>query len=450
MKQDLAAVLAEIRKGSAPSFLLLYGDDYQVRAACKSILDLLVPSESQIFNLERFDGSSVPWGQIEAALMTPPFFAGTKAVFVESAPYFFSRESKGGLGEKVLALWGEGRKDDAAGLFLDLLIFEGWTQEQWDGHEAPLSEAALAELFGSEYKEAREEAQGLATYCRARGLDFARRGKGEGHGLAELLERGLPSGVVLLLAASHVDRRIRLYRTFEDRGTVLDLALKREKGGSISREALGEFLERSLRDNGKRIDGQAREMILLRASGELWGIHHELEKLFLYVGEQAWIRAKDVEEVFVDQGEAWIFDFTRAVMEKQLLRALDLMASLLSQGDHPLKLLGTIASEVRKLLSARCLIEGEMRTQWKKGMSFNQFKASVLGQGSPLISQNPYGDYMTFQRAEGFTTASLLSYLDRIYEADVQLKRTGASPRMVMERLVLEMCQREGKMRNAN
>ncbi len=446
MKHDLATVLAEIRKGKPPSFVLLFGDDYQVHSACKAILDLLVPTERQIFNLERFDGGSVPWDQIEAALMTPPFFAGTKAVFIEDAPYFFSRESKGDLSEKVLQLWGEGKKDEAARLFFDLLILEGWTQEKWERLEEPFSDASVAELFGSDRKEAREEVLALAAFCRARGMDFGRRGKGEGHRLTELLEQGIPSGVVLLLAASHVDRRIRLYRSFQDKGIVLDLALKRDRSGRISPEVVREFLDQSLKEGGKKIEAQAREMILLRAGGELWGIRQELEKLFLYAGEEPWIRARDVEQVFVDQGEAWIFDLTRAIAERDSLRALGLLARLLSQGDHPLKLLGAIASEVRRLLAARCWIEGELRVQWKKGMTFAQFQTSVLRQGSPLLGQNPYGDYMTFQRAEGFTTSGLISYLERIYEADIQLKTTGTSHRLVMERLVLEMCQREGRI----
>ena len=64
--------------------------------------------------------------------MTPPFFPGKKLLWVENAPYFFSRDQKGELGERILELWREGKTDSAAKLLIDLLVVEGWTQEQSD------------------------------------------------------------------------------------------------------------------------------------------------------------------------------------------------------------------------------------------------------------------------------------------------------------------------------
>jgi DNA polymerase III delta subunit len=64
----------------------------------KKILDLIVPEDQRGFNFERFDGRNATWDQIEASLMTPPFFPGKKLLWVENAPYFFSREQKGELG----------------------------------------------------------------------------------------------------------------------------------------------------------------------------------------------------------------------------------------------------------------------------------------------------------------------------------------------------------------
>jgi DNA polymerase III delta subunit len=48
---------------------------------------------------------------------------------------------------------------------------------------------------------------------------------------------------------------------------------------------------------------------------------------------------------------------------------------------------------------------------------------------------------MRFQSAENFTTQELVRYLNLIYKTDIRLKSTGIPPRMVMERLILEMCQ---------
>lgn len=443
MKRDLKAVLAEVRKGNPPSLLLIHGDDFQVHAATKTILDSLVPEENRAFNLERFDGQSTPWVEIEASLRTPPFFSGKKTVWVENAPYFLAREHRGELGERVLQLWREGKKEEAARLFLDLLSLEGWSQQDWAKVQGGMSPSQVTELLGAEGKEVGEELEALLEFCRSRGIDLRHRRVGDGQNVLEVLEQGVPPWDVLLLTASHVDRRTGLYRRFEEKGTVLDLSLERQKSGRIGRETIAEFLDLRLRESGKRIEGEAREMILMRAGDELWALHQELEKLLLYIGEEPWIKLRHVEEVFLDQGEAWVFDLTEAVARRDTLRALGCLGRLLSQGEHPLRLLGTIASEVRRLLSARTLIEGEMRRKWSSKMGFSEFRRSVLQSGEPLLTRNPYADYVSFQKAENFKSDELLRYLELIYKTDMQLKSTSSAPRVLMERLILQMCLEE-------
>src|SRR3970282_1993117 len=116
MKRTLESVLADIRNGKGPSLLLLHGDDYRVHSAGRAILDLLVPPEKRDFNPARSAGRPPPWNEIEAPLMTPPFFSGAKTVVIENAPYFFSREQRGELGAKVLQLWGAGKKEEGGRL----------------------------------------------------------------------------------------------------------------------------------------------------------------------------------------------------------------------------------------------------------------------------------------------------------------------------------------------
>jgi DNA polymerase-3 subunit delta len=112
----------------------------------------------------------------------------------------------------------------------------------------------------------------------------------------------------------------------------------------------------------------------------------------------------------------------------------------MTQGEHPLKLLGTIASDVRRLLAARQLIDRELRGRWKRGMSYQQFQQVVLRDNVALLTRNPYADYMCFQRADHFSAPELRCHLERVYDADHRLKSSGNDPRLVMERLILGMC----------
>ncbi|MBI2228112.1 MAG: hypothetical protein HYU46_03310, partial [Deltaproteobacteria bacterium] len=171
VKRNFSAVVAEIRNGKGPRLLMLFGDDLQVQQACKTVVDLLVPENQRGFNLERLDGRAATWDQIEGSLMTPPFFPGKKVIWVESVPYFVTREQKGELGEKILRLWSDGLREEASKALMDLLVVEGWTQERWE--ELGLAPSGpLLELLGVDGPEARGDAEALFAYCKSRGLDF--------------------------------------------------------------------------------------------------------------------------------------------------------------------------------------------------------------------------------------------------------------------------------------
>ena len=444
MKRDLAAVMTDIKTGKGPRLLLLFGDDLQVQEAGKTLLDLLVPESQRGFNLERFDGRTAGWDRVEASLMTPPFFPGKKLVWVENATYFISGEQRGELGEKVLQLWGEGKKDEASKLLVDLLVVEGWTQDQWEELQTS-SLGPLAELLDIDGREMREEAEALLSYCKGKRMELSQHRDSEGNRLAELLDQGLPEWDFLLLTAVQVDRRMRLYRRLEELEAVLYFGLERDRAGKVSRENLLDFINQRLRHAGKNLEFQAREMILIRSSDDLGALRQELEKLTLFVGDRPVIGARDVEMIFADRGEGWIFDLTRAIADRDAVTALSQLARLMAQGEHPLKLLGTIAAEARRLLSARQLIETELRGLWKRGMTYQQFQQQVLKQGTPLLTRNPYADYMCFQRADQFSLSDLRGYMDSIYDTDFRLKSSGSNPRLVMERLILGMCLGAGK-----
>ena len=439
MKRDLPTVIADLKSAKGPQLLLLFGDDLQVQETCKQVVDTLVPQDRRGFNFERFDGRTVSWDQVEGSLMTPPFFPGKKVLWVENAPYFFSREQKGELGEKILDLWREGRRDDAAKLLADLLIVEGWTQERWERLDAAASQQLMA-LLDVDGSAAQEEVGALLAYAKSRDLDLSKRKGADGHRLGELLDGKLPEWAFLLLSAVQVDRRTKLFKRFEELGAALFLGLERDRYGKVDRDSLLNFISQRLRQAGKNIEPQARDMIVARAGDDLRTLQQELDKLLLYAAERPAIQPQDVEAVVADHGEGWIFDLTRAIGDRDALGALGQLSRLMGQGEHPLKILGTIAGEVRRLLAARQLLDGDLRPHWKRGISYQQFQQIAAKQGIAALTRSPYADYMCFQRAERFAMAELVVHMESLFDADLRLKSSGGQPRLVMEKLILGMC----------
>jgi hypothetical protein len=114
MKRNLEQIVADIKNSRGPQLLLLFGDDLQVQGACKTLLDNLVPENQRGFNLERFDGRSAPWDQIEASLNTPPFFPGKRWCGLRTQLILFHASKRESWGEGSSGLERR-QKDEALG-----------------------------------------------------------------------------------------------------------------------------------------------------------------------------------------------------------------------------------------------------------------------------------------------------------------------------------------------
>lgn len=437
MAQDLETLLKGLREGVGPAIMLLHGDEFRVRGASRAILNLIVPDSDRALGTSAFDGRSASWDEIEASLMTPSLFVSACTVVVENVPWFAPAERKVDLLDKSLNLWEEGRRDDSGRAFMALLRSEGWTRERW------LEAADASELAGTvkDYRAHVREIQAVWQYCREQNLTPGNPKADEQGRILQLLERGLPDGCRLLLLAPQVDKRGRGYKQLTRQGCVVDLSVERDRSGRIRRESLAAFLDQRLRRARKRIDPQAREAVLSRCGNELWAVDQEIEKLLLYVGEAETVAVADVEQIFTDQSESWVFDLTDSLGERNALQALGFLRRLMANGEYPLRVLGAIASQVRRLLSARQLLDHELARVWRQRMSYTEFQQRVPADTEGLPTKSPYANYLTLQRAERFTLSELKGFLRLIRETDERLKSSGHQPQAVMERLILEMCR---------
>lgn len=377
MAQDLETLLGGMREGKGPAIVLLHGDEFRVRGASRAILKLVAPDSDQGLGISTFDGRAASWDEVEGTLMTPSLFVSACTVVVENVPWFAPPERKAEPAEPP-------------------------------DEEKPVPGTSKAEEPGR---------------------------------VLQLLEQGLPDGTRLLLLAPQVDKRGRAYKQLSRQGCVLDLSVERDRSGRIRRESLAAFLDQHLRRARKGIDPRAREALLSRCGNELWGVHQEIEKLLLYVGDAETVGVSDVEEIFTDQSESWVFDLTDSLGQKDAIEALGFLRRLMADGEYPLRVLGAIASQVRRLLSARQLLDNELARVWRPRMSYTEFQQRIPADTEGLPTRSPYANYLTLQRAERFTLFELKGFLRLMRETDARLKSSGHQPQAVMEGLILEMCR---------
>lgn len=215
-------------------------------------------------------------------------------------------------------------------------------------------------------------------------LQPARDGKATDRDAAEL-EAFLddpPSHAVLVLVSAPLDERRRLNKRLLSAATVL-------RSAAIETVADAQrWIRTKMRAAGKRIDPEAVRLLGERIGPDANRLRDEVERLLLFAGESPDVSVQDVREV---AGPAAAYDnwaVTRAIERGDTATALRQLALALEQGAEPYMVLGQLAWVARSRLPA------------------------------PRIPQA----------------------IDVVFRTDNALKRSAGDRRLLLERLVVDLC----------
>ncbi len=446
---DTEALLASARRKPAPVYLLI-GEPYQTETAARGLIDVLVPRERRSFNLETYDGRNAAIGPILDSLRTPGLFSGTKVVWVREPTLFLSGEKRSDVVTDLFAAWNEERPAEAAERLLALAALAGWTQEQFAATDwQALSATGAAAIFGRTITAVeRDAARAIAAYCAERQATVGAH-RDESGLVEEFLAAGVPAGNVLLFTAAAVDRRKRLIKVIREAGMVAEYTVQRERSGALSAESVGEIIDRVAAAHGKKVAPAARRAIVQRAGRDQAQLAMELEKLCLYAADRDVVTEEDVRASVRDLAESWVFDFTRALAQRQAAPAVALLRALFEQGEHPLRLLALIAREVRLLLLARDCLTDTLAGAWAPGVQYNAFRDRLLPRLSDTQREafgniHPYALYQCLQNAGRTSTVALQRAVLALQRLDVRFKSSGGDPKLLLESFVLDMCRPSG------
>ena len=134
------------------------------------------------------------------------------------------------------------------------------------------------------------------------------------------------------------------------------------------------------------------------------------EATFSPVGDASTIEEADVRASVRDLAESWIFDFTKALAQRQAAPAVTLLRALFDQGEHPLRMLSVIARELRLLLLARDCLSGSLAGSFTPRTQYTVFRDRLLPtlderERDALGSLHPYVLYQCLQNASRTSTA---------------------------------------------
>jgi DNA polymerase III delta subunit len=202
--------------------------------------------------------------------------------------------------------------------------------------------------------------------------------------LEALLEAPEPLTTLVLVAAT-VDRRSRMFKLLQKRASIVEC-------GVIESQADAErWVRTRITAGGIDVDPQAPRLLVQRAGLDVKRLRAEVDRLLLYALGQSRIT---VEDARVIAGPAALLDdwaMTNAIEAGQAGEALRQLALMLDAGAPPEKILGQLG--------------------WLVRAKFPQL-----------------------------APASLRPAVEAVFRTDQDLKRSAGEPRILLERLVVELC----------
>lgn len=237
---------------------------------------------------------------------------------------------------------------------------------------------------------------------RGKGDDEEESDGGEPSGDLDVLEAYIRSPepmTTLVFVAADVDRVRRLYKAVQKGATIVECwGLKRGKDTKgldlqqVARQAEG-LVKQAVADAGKQIDVVASRLIAARAGTDINVLRGDLERLLMYAADKQRITVDDVHAVVTAETSQDDWAVTNAIERGDTAGALRQLALALEGGGVPYMILGQLGWFVREKLIA-------------------------------------------------FDPRRVRPAVEAVFRTDLELKSSGGDPRILLERLVVDLCRR--------
>jgi DNA polymerase-3 subunit delta len=236
---------------------------------------------------------------------------------------------------------------------------------------------------------------------RGKGIEDAIGDDDEPAGDVDVLEAYLKAPeprTTLVFVASDVDRTRRLYKTLQKQATIVECwGLKGAKDARLDLRQVARTAEALVRqavtDAGQQIEPAAARLVAERAGTDIATLRGDVERLLLYAAGKPKIDLKDVQEVVSAETAQDNWAVTTAIQRGETAEALRQLGLALESGSVPYMILGQLGWFVREKLS----------------------------------TSDP---------------RRVPAAVDALFRTDIDLKSSGGDPRVLLERLVVELSRR--------
>ena len=222
---------------------------------------------------------------------------------------------------------------------------------------------------------------------------------------------------VLVFFAEKIDKRKKMIKTIFDLANCVEFKKPYEN-------QIPQWISYICKGINLKINNDAIHRLHRLVGNNLTEIENQLFKIQDYIGERQEIELLDINTVVSVSREESVFDFTKAIGQKDRVLALEQLVNLLDQGQNEISIVSLVARHMRLLLT--------VRTGLDQGIGGAKL-ASIANVPSFYIES--YCDQAKIWPIKKIEDTILV-----LHETDKALKSSPLSSHIWLENLVLKSC----------
>lgn len=167
--------------------------------------------------------------------------------------------------------------------------------------------------------------------------------------LIKYIENAFPDVyIVFILREEKIDSRKKISKILSKEAKVYECS-------KIENYKLNNYVMDYIRDNGYSISSKNIDFLLSKTHFELSNIINEIDKLFIYKGNDKKITEEDIDKVITRNIETNIFELTNAIMNKNKKKIDEIYKDLMLSKEGPIKLIITLSNQFRLYLQVKLM-----------------------------------------------------------------------------------------------
>lgn len=228
--------------------------------------------------------------------------------------------------------------------------------------------------------------------------------------------------IILIVEAEKLDERKKVVKQLKKQDAIVLFP-------TMDAKSLKQWVIKQAAQADCELADAAADALIMNVGTNLQQLAAELEKMALYAGEDRKISKQMIEQLVVRSVEQNIFMLVDTIVNHDLPKALSIYQELLNRREEPIKILMLIARQFRIIMQVKELS--------KHGYTNRQIASQV--------GLHPYAVTIAQKQTKNYSIRQLNWILERLANADYQMKTGQMDKILVVEMLLLELAHSQSK-----